>query len=80
MAEREARLKDEFTLRYPSLSPTTWYPAGQLIEVVAQVRGEELSAEVAARLPDEHFEFRGGDAPRGSNHHTRRADGSEPGG
>jgi hypothetical protein len=64
---REARLKPEFASRYPGLEPGIWETATVLADLLLAQHflrpspGYMLSNRV---VPDEHFEFRGGD-PRG---------------
>jgi hypothetical protein len=56
---REARVLPEFASRYPALKPGRWAPVSQLVR---RLRGQ--SSSVPRYFLDEHFEFRGGLAPR----------------
>jgi hypothetical protein len=77
-AQREARLRPEYVSLYPGLEPGVWQDADDLAEqMLAQhllrpSPGFMLSARV---LPEEHFEFRGGEpAGRPRIARTRRSD------
>jgi hypothetical protein len=76
MAEREGRLKAEYSEWYPTLDPLAWYPAAWLSRtVLEQLNAGEPRWHPEQRVPsDSHFTFRGGDqAPRGTAR-TRRTD------
>jgi hypothetical protein len=66
---RLVRLRPEFADLYPGLDPGTWETATELAarllaqHAVQPSPGFMLSNRI---LPDEHFEFQGGD-PRGSS-------------
>jgi hypothetical protein len=74
---REARLRPEFALLYPSVEPGVWEDAVVLADQlltehsVQPSPGFMLSSRV---LPDEHFEFRGGEPARPRISRTRRTD------
>jgi hypothetical protein len=76
---REARLRPEFADIYPGLSPGQWESAVRIAEaVLANLMLQEMAQAPASMrvLPEEHFEFRGGEpAPRGGQR-SRVADGS----
>jgi hypothetical protein len=74
---REARLRPEYAVRYPYLTPGAWVPAAVLADqVIAAVLGRPdgrfISRERA--LDPEHFEFRG-TGSRPPNTALRREDG-----
>jgi hypothetical protein len=62
---REGRLRPEFAMQYPDLTPGIWVPACTLTEFVLE-RGlyQRLTGSPAKHrsLFEEHFEFRGGPA------------------
>jgi hypothetical protein len=76
---REARLRPEFAHLYSGLMPGQWESAARIAEaVLANVVLQEMaeSSAVGRVLPEEHFEFRGGEStPRGGKRRTV-ADGS----
>ena len=75
---REARLKTAFAHLYPSLPTDTWVGAAEVGSLLLRwIAGGGASPRLGARLlPAEHFEFRGGELPRGSiaSPRTRRDD------
>ena len=75
---REARLRSAFGHLYPSLPTDTWMGAAEVGSLLLRwIAGGGASPRLGARLlPEEHFEFRGGDLPRGSiaSPRTRRDD------
>ena len=65
---REARLRPEFAVLYPTLTPGQWEPAARVAEaVLARLLLLEITdAPLQDRvLREEHFEFRG-DGPDGA--------------
>lgn len=65
---REARLRSEFADRYPGVEPDVWYTAATLAEHLSRRMGQGGDAESSTGprvLPQEHFEFRGGEPPVG---------------
>ena len=74
--EREGRLRAEYQLWFPTLLPAVWYPAGDITRLVLeQLQSGEPRWTLEDRVPsDAHFEFRGGDEPRGTTGHSRRND------
>jgi hypothetical protein len=77
-APRLARVRQEYASLYPGLEPGVWQDADDLAErlltehLVRPSPGFMLSARV---LPEEHFEFRGGEpAGRPRIARTRRSD------
>ena len=77
---REAQVRPEYELWFPHLRPGVWYLAATLAQtVLQQVREGEPKWTSGDRVPsDAHFLFRGGDAPRGTSHHSRRDDPPSP--
>jgi hypothetical protein len=81
MDAREARLRPEFASRYPGLEPGTWKSATELADLLLAQHflrpspGYMLSERI---LPEEHFEFRGGGAPRGSTYTGRGSRVTDP--
>ena len=76
---REARLRPEFAHLYPGLTPGQWESAVRIAEaVLANVMLQEMAqAPASARvLPEEHFEFRGGELARRGGQRSRVVDGS----
>ena len=75
---REARLRSEFAHLYPSLPTDTWMGAAEVGTLLLRwIAGGGASPRLGARLlPEAHFEFRGGELPRGSiaPPRTRRED------
>ena len=75
---REARLRSDFAHLYPSLPTDTWLGAAEVGALLLRwIAGGGASPRLGARLlPEAHFEFRGGDVPRGSiaSPRTRRED------
>ncbi len=66
---REARLRPEFADRYPGVEPNVWFTAATLAEhLLARMlrQGKADLARIPRMLDPEHFEFRGGDGPLGS--------------
>ena len=64
---REARLRPGFAQLYPALPADTWMGAAELGALLLRWIVGGGSAPLGSRLlSDEHFEFRGGDLPRGS--------------
>ena len=65
---REARLRAGFADLYPALPSDTWMGAAELGGVLLRwmTEGGATPPLGARLLPDEHFEFRGGELPRGS--------------
>jgi hypothetical protein len=74
---REARLRPGFAEMYPALPPDTWMGAAELGALLLRWVVGGGKAPLGRRLlSDEHFEFRGGELPRGSigSPRTRRND------
>lgn len=65
---REARLRPAFAELYPALPSDTWMGAAELGGTLLRwITEGGVTPPLGARLlPDEHFEFRGGELPRGS--------------
>jgi hypothetical protein len=65
---REARLRPRFAELYPALTSDTWMGAAELGGVLLRwiAEGGATPPLGARLLPDEHFEFRGGELPHGS--------------
>ena len=65
---REARLRAPFSELYPALPSDTWMGAAELGGILLRwITEGGVTPPLGARLlPDEHFEFRGGELPRGS--------------
>jgi hypothetical protein len=65
---REARVRSGFAELYPVLPTDTWMAAAELGGVLLRwiAEGGTPPPLGARLLPDEHFEFRGGELPRGS--------------
>lgn len=76
MADRQGKVRPEYELWYPELSPEHWYPAAWMREaVLAQLgRGEPRWEPQGRILNDEHFEFRGGERDRGVGQLRRHGD------
>jgi hypothetical protein len=75
---REARLRPEFATLYPGLEPGVWEDSAMLADQLLTEHslkpspGFMLSGRI---LPEEHFDFRGGDpAGRPRISRTRRTD------
>lgn len=68
MRKRQVRLKSKFWSYYPLVHSGLWHGAVELVRsVLYHHRGRPTFASLAKRpLPEEHFEFRGGDPPRSS--------------
>ncbi len=76
---REARLRPEFGHLYSGLTPGQWESAARIAEaVLANVMLQKMAeAPAAARLlPEEHFEFRGGESTTRGEKRRGAADGS----
>ncbi|HUF34779.1 MAG TPA: hypothetical protein VMN37_02460 [Gemmatimonadales bacterium] len=75
---REARLRAGFAGLYPLLPSDTWMNAAELgATLLRWVTTGGTTVKLGPRLlPEEHFEFRGGELPRGSiaSPRTRRDD------
>jgi hypothetical protein len=73
---REARLKGQFRTLYPGIKADVWLPAREVAEhIIAVVRHEGGRRSASGRmLAEEHFEFRGGDAPGRRARDERRED------
>jgi hypothetical protein len=74
---REARLRPGFAEMYPALPADTWMGAAELGALLLRWVVGGGAAPLGSRLlTDEHFEFRGGELPRGSvgSPRTRRND------
>ncbi len=75
---RQARLRREFAELYPAVPVGVWIEASELgASLLHWIAGGGASPPLGVRLlPDEHFEFRGGEVPRGSvgTPRTRRED------
>lgn len=65
---REARLRPGSAELYPALPSDTWMGAAELGAILLRwIAGGGTPPPLGARLlPEEHFEFRGGELPRGS--------------
>ena len=78
---RQARLRGEFTALYPAVPAGVWIEASELgISLLQWIAGGGATPPLGSRLlPEEHFEFRGGELPRGSigTSRTRREDTAE---
>jgi hypothetical protein len=75
---RQARLRAEYASLYPSLQPGIWVDADDLAEqmltehLLRPSPGFMLSSRI---IPEEHFDFRGGEPPGlPRNARTRRSD------
>ena len=78
-ARRQARLRPEFAELYPAVAPLVWIEAAELGAALLRwiAGGGDPVPPLGPRLLQEaHFEFRGGDLPRGSAEppRTRRED------
>jgi hypothetical protein len=75
---RQGRLRREFAELYPAVPAGVWVEASELgASLLHWIAGGGASPPLGVRLlPDEHFEFRGGELPRGSigAPRTRRED------
>jgi hypothetical protein len=74
---REARVRPAFAHLYPALPGDTWMGAAELGALLLRWVVGGGAAPLGSRLlSDEHFEFRGGELPRGSigSPRTRRND------
>jgi hypothetical protein len=78
---RQARLRADFAELYPAVPSGIWIEAAELgASLLKWIAGGGAAAPMGSRLlPDEHFEFRGGELPRGSvgSPRTRREDPSK---
>lgn len=78
---RQARLRDTCAELYPALQAGVWIEAAELgATLLRWITGQETGFSLGSRLlPEEHFEFRGGELPRGSikSPRTRREDPAE---
>ena len=78
---RHARLRREFAELYPAVPPGIWIEASELgASLLHWIASGGASPPLGGRLlPEEHFEFRGGELPRGSigAPRTRREDTAE---
>lgn len=65
---RQARLRGEFAELYPGLPSKLWIEASELgASLLRWIAGGGATPPLGSRLlPEEHFEFRGGELPRGS--------------
>jgi hypothetical protein len=74
MFDRQARLRAPYSFCYPAISPGEWHHALWVREMaLSQLRKGGPRWEGEGRvLSDEHFEFQGGLARRGSERGTRR--------
>lgn len=58
---REARLRPEFADHYPGVEPGIWEPVDEVMRALTNGPSQGAAAcQAAGRLPDRHFEFRGG--------------------
>ena len=66
MRRRQGRLKTKFWSYYPTVQSGVWHGAAELVRsVLYRHRGPPTFASLIGRpLPQEHFDFRDGDAPR----------------
>jgi hypothetical protein len=73
---REARLKDQFRGLYPGIKAQVWLPAREVAEhIIAVVRHQAGGRGASGRmLAEEHFDFRGGEAPGRRARDERRED------
>ena len=74
---REARLRPQFSYLYPELPSDTWLPASEVGATIlmSQLRSARPASLGERLLPDEHFEFRGGnDRGFGTAIRTRQGD------
>ncbi|MBA3260254.1 MAG: hypothetical protein H0T68_12420 [Gemmatimonadales bacterium] len=79
---RQARLRPEFAELYPAVAPQAWIEAAELGAALLRwiAAGGQPTPPLGPRLLHEaHFEFRGGERPRGSvaSPRTRRDDTSK---
>jgi hypothetical protein len=78
---REARLRAGSAALYPALPSDTWMGAAELGSILLRwIASGGAPPPLGTRLlPEEHFEFRGGELPRGSISSPRpRRDDAEP--
>ena len=72
---REARLRPEFAGVYPQIRPGLWLIAAT---IASARKHEDPPPPLRERLlPEEHFEFRGGDSTPRHGDRTRSSDESE---
>jgi hypothetical protein len=75
---RQARLHPDYAGLYPAVPPGVWIEASELgASLLLWIAGGGAAPPMGSRLlPDEHFDFRGGELPRGSvgSPRTRRED------
>ena len=75
---RQARLRAEFAELYPAVPPRVWIEASEVgASLLRWITGGGAALPPGPRLlAEEHFEFRGGELPRGSvgSPRTRRED------
>jgi hypothetical protein len=74
MLPRQARLRTSFSDWYPKITSGKWHHALWAREMaLSQLRKGELQWQAEGRvLSDEHFEFQGGPAVRGTGREVRR--------
>jgi hypothetical protein len=77
---RQARLKTKYWSHYPAVHTGIWHGAMALVHsVLYHHRGPPTFASLIARpLPEEHFDFRYGDPPRGPNEVKRLTRANDP--
>jgi hypothetical protein len=76
-AEREIRLRPEYTRVYPSLVPGEWVPTSQwAAAIVTRAQEARVQGRHQRTFDPRHFEFRGGPPPRspGAEHLRTRAE------
>lgn len=80
---RQARLRSEFAELYPAVPARIWIEASEVgASLLRWIAGGGAAPPLGSRLlPEEHFEFRGGELPRGSigSPRTRREDAPDRG-
>ena len=73
---REGLLRPDFQDWYPTLKAGRWYPADELTGlVIDHLQHGSPQWRPQGRVPsDDHFVFRGGSSPAGTNQHRRSMD------
>jgi hypothetical protein len=77
---REARLKEEFAVEYPGISPEVWIPVAELArKLIERHQSGRKAGRFTRTFDPTHFEFRGGSTePRARGARTRTTDRRHP--